>query len=125
MTHSTAGQLLRFTIVGLGSNMLLYLIYIYLTSVGAHYLASATAVYVLGTLQTFFLNKKWTFANDGDATKLFKYYIALYAGVGITGLLILQCLVVYGDLPHQISQLLVIIVSAFLLFLVQKTYIFR
>ena len=43
----------RFVIVGLVSNIVLYLIYLLITTLGVSYKIAMTMLYVIGTLQTF------------------------------------------------------------------------
>ena len=62
-------QGLRFGIVGLVSNAVLYLLYLLLTTVGVGHKTAMTLLFAVGTLQTFVVNKRWTLAIEGFHTR--------------------------------------------------------
>ena len=126
MTSFTVhGQLVRYVIVGLASNLLCYLAYLGLSALGMDPKLAMTILYAVGVLQTFFFNKKWTFRQDGAVPAAFYRYCFAY-GVGyLLNLLVLYVLVDLQGYPHQIIQAVMIIVLAMLLFLGQKFWVFR
>ncbi|HRZ05535.1 MAG TPA: GtrA family protein [Candidatus Competibacteraceae bacterium] len=119
-------QLSRYVVVGLVSNAIGYLLYILLTTLlGIGHKTSMTLLYVIGTLQTFVFNKRWTFEHDGATHKAFMRYIAAYAFGYLLNLLVLLILVDQQGLPHQWVQGVMIISLAAMLFLLQRYWIFR
>ena len=72
-------QIIRFGIVGFASNLVLYLAYLGLTSCGWGHKFAMSILYVVGVLQTFFFNKKWTFIHYGHKMVTFMRYISLFA----------------------------------------------
>lgn len=118
-------QGLRFSIVGLISNLVLYLIYITLTGLGLGHKITMTLIYVIGVFQTFFFNKRWTFRHDGAVRKPLIRYIAVYALGYLLNLLVLLVLVDRQGLPHQLVQGLMIITLAAMIFLLQRYWVFR
>ncbi|MGC8736954.1 MAG: GtrA family protein [Dissulfurimicrobium sp.] len=117
-------QILRYILVGSLSNILLYLLYIALTTLGVGPKMAMTGLFALGVLQTFILNKRWTFAHAGDTQRsLFRYLIA-YGGCYLLNLSILILFVDHMGMPHQIVQGVAIVFFAALLFLLQKYWIF-
>lgn len=118
-------QGLRFAIVGLTSNLVLYLFYLTLTGLGLGHKTTMTLLYTIGILQTFFFNKRWTFEHDGATRKAFIRYLAAYAFGYLLNLLVLLILVDQQGLPHQWVQGIMIITLAGMLFLLQRYWIFR
>lgn len=118
-------QSLRFIIVGLASNLILYLLYLVLTAVGLGHKTAMTMLYLTGTLQTFIFNRRWTFGHRGLFHQAFLKYLAAYGlGYGIN-LLVLLLLVDRLGLPHELVQGVMILVLAVLLFLLQKFWVFH
>lgn len=122
---STLIQLLRFAAVGVISNVVLYLLYLALTAVGLGYKTAMTIAYCVGVMQTFVVNKRWTFEHGGLLRRSFIRYVALY----LCGYLLnLAAMIVFVDIAgfkHQIVQGLSIIFIAALLFVLQKFWVFR
>ena len=74
-------QLLRYTIVGLSSNVALYAGYLLATSLGMGHKAAMTLLYATGILVTFLFNRHWTFRDRGNTQSAFIRYIVVY-GLG-------------------------------------------
>ena len=121
---TTLGQFVRFAIVGLLSNGVLYLAYVGLTAAGLGPKAAMTLLYVLGTLQGFLFNKHWSFrSRHSHGPELVRYALAYAFGY----LLNLAALIVFVDawhLPHQAVQAVMIVVLALVLFALQKFWVF-
>lgn len=118
-------QVLRFAIVGLVSNGILYVSYLALTEFGMGSKMAMTILYVAGVLQGFVFNKKWTFSHDGDVLKTFAAYISLYAFGYFVNLLILFVLVDMYGYKHQWVQGGAVIFLAGFFFVAQKIFIFK
>jgi putative flippase GtrA len=118
-------QLLRFGLVGLISNLALYLLYLGLTKAGMGHKLAMSMLYIFGILQSYSLNKKWTFRYRGLMTASFLRYISMY----LTGYLInLIALIVFDNklgYPHQLVQGMMILFIATLMFISQKYWVFR
>jgi putative flippase GtrA len=124
MPSGTLGQFVRFAIVGLVSNGVLYVAYILLTAVGLGPKLAMTLIYVLGTLQGFLFNKHWSFrSGKAHGPELVRYVLA-YAFGYLVNLVVLLILVDRWGLPHQAVQGAMIVVLAFLLFALQKFWVF-
>lgn len=118
-------QVLRFGIVGLISNLLIFLIYLALTEIGMGHKSAMTLLFVVGVAQTFVFNKRWTFGYDGIIQGAFLKYVVIYALVYLLNLTFLFLLVDILDNPHQVVQGLMILISGLILFLLQKFWVFR
>lgn len=114
----------RFIIVGLVSNIVLYLIYLLITALGVRYKIAMTMLYVIGTLQTFVFNARWTFKHTGhNKASLIKYVVAY----GACYLINISALIVFVDrigLPHQVVQGVMILTITVVMFLLQKFWVF-
>lgn len=85
---------------------------------------SMTLLYVVGVLQTFLFNKRWTFSHDGAHRGPFIRYLLAYLFGYLFNLAVLLVLVDWMRWPHQFVQGVVIIILAAMLFLLQKYWVF-
>lgn len=122
---STFRQLLRFGVVGLASNGVLYVVYLVLTAAGLGPKLAMSLVYAAGVMQTFWFNRGWTFEHGGRMDAAFIRYISVYAGGYFANLLILAWLVDGLGFPHQIVQGVTILLLAACFFLLQKFWVFK
>jgi putative flippase GtrA len=121
---SWRAQGMRFAIVGLGSNLALYLLYVLLTGVGLGHKLAMTLLYVLGVTQTFLFNRRWTFSHDGALKSSLWRYAVAYATGYLANLGILLLLVDALGWPHLPVQAAAIVLVAGSLFLAQKHWVF-
>ena len=117
-------QVVRFGAVGFASNMLLYLLYLGLTAVGLDYKIAMSLLYIVGVLQTFLFNKRWTFVHHGHLSVSLVRYISLYVVAYLINLGVLFVLVDQFGWSHQLVQGVMIIIIAACLFLMQKYWVF-
>ena len=118
-------QFVRFGIVGLASNLLLYLFYFGITSLGVGYKLAMSFLYIIGVLQSFILNKSWTFNHKGYLSDTFIRYIVIYGAGYLINLSALVIFVERFGYPHQCVQGAMIPLVAVLLFVMQKIWVFR
>ncbi len=118
-------QSLRFVIVGLASNLFLYLIYLGLTAMGLGHKSAMTLLYLIGTLQTFIFNKRWTFSHHGNIQNSMLRYLAVYGVCYLINLALLYTFVDRLGWSHARIQGFAILTIAILLFLAQKYWVFR
>ena len=117
-------QLIRYTIVGFTSNIILYMIYLLLTYLGAWHIAAMTLLYCLGVTQTFIFNKNWVFGHHGKSTPVFRRYIISYA-IGFTiNLFSLWVSVDLIGFNHQWAQAIILPTVAVTIFLMHKYWVF-
>ncbi len=124
ITRDTRWQLFRFALVGLASNAVLYLVYLLLTELGLGHKTAMTLLYILGVLQTFVFNRRWTFRYQGRIPKALRRYLASYGFGYFFNLVMLIILVDQIGLSHRIVQGVLILITAGLLFLLQKYWVF-
>lgn len=118
-------QLIRYVIVGLASNAVIYVAYVVLTQFGVGPKLAMSMLYCVGVLQTFVFNKKWTFRFQGAAAPTLVRYATVYAMGYAIQFLALMWLVDQMGLPHQWVMGVLILMVALLLFMAQKFWVFR
>jgi len=117
-------QFARYATVGLATNALAYMGYLALTQLGLGPKLAMSLMYVLGLVQAFLLNKRWSFAFEGNATRALGRYICAYAAGYALNWLGLMLLVDHYGLPHAPVQALMIVLVALLLFVAQRYWVF-
>ena len=122
---SVQGQFLRYALVGLTSNVLLYVAYLVLTRLGAEPKLAMTVLYLAGVVQTFLVNKRWSFRHGGLHGPAFLRYCAAYALGYVVNFVSLLMLVDRLGWPHQVVQGVMIVLLALMLFALQKFWVFR
>ncbi|PLQ01535.1 GtrA family protein [Cupriavidus pauculus] len=119
------GQILRYGIVGVISNLTGYLVYLAVTYLGVEPKLAMTVLYAAGATVGFFGNRKWAFRHEGSFWRAAsRYAIAHLCGYSLNFCL----LYVFVDrlgYPHQLIQAIAIFVVAGFLFLVFKFFVFR
>jgi putative flippase GtrA len=123
--RDTRQQLVRYGIVGLGSNALLYAAYLLLTFAGIGHKVAMTGVYCAGVLGTFLVNRSWTFAHTGAIPGAMLRYMATYAIGYLFNLVSLAVMVDYAGLPHRWVMLVLVFACAGIVFLLQRYWCFR
>lgn len=117
-------QFIRYGIVGVVSNGLLYLLYITLTYMRVIPEFAATIAYVLGGSWTYFFNRNWSFESGAAHRKAAPRYALTYlAGYFITiGILAIGYR--WIGMQHFISQLIAICITAIVNFLLLRFWVF-
>lgn len=104
----------RYGIVGLATNLSLYLIFVLLLRLGVSPVVSAGLCYCLGVGMSYLLNRRWTFgSNDGHGRDLPKFLLAY--GVGFASTLLTISLLV-SWLPAELAQILNIGITAVVIY---------
>lgn len=117
-------QFIRYVVVGLASNAVIYLVYILLTRLGMGPKLAMSLLYGIGVLQTFVFNRKWSFKFRGAVKPALVRYFVSYAVGYVVNFLALMLLVDLAGMDHQIIQGLMIFVVAALLFVAQRYWVF-
>ena len=124
MVADTRRQLFRYALVGIGSNVILYLVYLLLTSLGLGHKTAMTLVYLLGLVQTFIFNRQWTFEHRGAAQGALLRYLLVYLLGYLVNFAGLYALVDVAGFAHQLIQALMIMLVAALQFLLLRQWVF-
>ena len=120
----SAGQLIRYGLVGIATNLLGYLIYLLITHFGVEPKVLITFMYPIGATIGFYGHRQWAFAHKGAVLKSgFRYFVAHLFGY-LINLLILLTFVDRLGYPHQWVQAVAIFVVAGFLFVAFKYFVF-
>ena len=118
-------QAIKYTLVGVASNLILYIVYLLLTFWGLGPKLAMSMLFATGVLQTFFANRRWTFQHVGDSRLALIRYSLSYAFGYVMNLLVLIVCVDTLKWPHQAVQGGMIIILAAILFCLQKFWVYR
>src|SRR2546428_4024583 len=121
---STAVEILRFGVVGVASNALLYLLYLAITAMGVEPKAAMSLSYLVGVLQAFVLNKRWTFQHKGHVRRAAIRYWVAYAFLYVANIVLLIIFVDIAGFDHRVVQGVLILVIGLVLFALQKYWVF-
>lgn len=122
---ATFGQLIRYGVVGLLSNGLIYALYLFATEVGTEPKVAMTLLYILGVVQSFAFNRTWSFRHGGAHGPAFVRYCVTYAMGYLVNLLGLYVFTDRFGWSHEAVQACMIFVVAGLLFVLQKWWVFE
>lgn len=110
--------------VGVASNALGYLAYLFLTSTRIGSIQAMSYVYFSSCLVSFLGNKNWTFGDSSQTRKILPRYIFIQVLGYLTNLLLLMVFYRLLGFPHQWVQFFAISVVAIELFILSKYYAF-
>lgn len=120
----SAGQLARYGLVGIATNLIGYLIYLLITYFGVDPKVYITFSYPIGAIIGFFGHRQWAFAHQGSLLKSgVRYFVAHFFGY-LINLFILLTFVDKLGYPHQWVQAAAIFVVAGFLFAAFKFFVF-
>jgi putative flippase GtrA len=118
-------QLARYVTVGVLSNLALYAGYLLLTFMGLGHKLAMSLLYAVGVLQTFVLNKLWSFGHKGPSGAPLLRYVLVYALGYLVNLSALVLLVDIAGAPHEAVQGAMIVAIASGMFVLQKYWVFQ
>jgi putative flippase GtrA len=117
-------QLIRYGLVGVATNLAMYVVYLLITYLGVEPKKAMTLVYLVGASIGFIGHRNWSFSHRGSAINSAIRYIAAHLSGYVLNLLILVVFVDRLGYAHQVVQGVAIIVLAMYLFVVFKYFVF-
>ena len=122
--RSSFSELVRFGIVGITHNLLGYAVYILITWLGTDPKIAVAILYPVGTMISYFVNRRWTFNHQGRLSdSMFRFM--LMHGLGyLANLVIIYVGYDLMKVPHQLVQLFAMGFLAATFFLVSKFFVF-
>ncbi|MEZ4599303.1 MAG: GtrA family protein [Syntrophotaleaceae bacterium] len=120
-------QFIKFSLIGFVNTGLHYLVFLFLFGLfGVHYLIASTTGYGVGLMNSFILNRKWTFSRAGGKKQVeFGRFLIVNLAALLINLGILKYLVQNRNWLPEMSQLLAIAFSMSLNFIGNKFWTFR
>ena len=120
----SSAEFLRFGFVGLATNGAAYSIYLLLTGSGVERLPALTVTYTYSILQSFFLNRVWSYRDEGPAGPAFLRYCITYLSCYVLNTFVLFVLVDVFRFDHKIAQAVCIALAGLGLYFIQKLWVF-
>ncbi|HEX4435785.1 MAG TPA: GtrA family protein [Solirubrobacteraceae bacterium] len=119
-------QFVKFGIVGISNTLLTFVVYTLLLKVfGVWYLAASAIGFVIGAVNGFLLNRRWTFAGHvGDSLTPVRWAVVQSGGLGIN-LGLLYVFVHDASLDKLVAQALATVVVTVTTFFVNRAWTFR
>lgn len=123
--RAIAIQWAKFAAVGASNTLLSAAVYALLISTGVNYLAASALAFALGALNSYVLNRRWTFRSRARrAPEFCRFACVQLVGLGVN-LALLALLVDGAGLPRLAAQLLVFPVASFVTFALSRQLAFR
>lgn len=104
----------RYGIVGLGTNLSLYLVFLLLLRLTVQPVAAAGICYVLGVAMSYLLNRRWTFASTDSPWRDIAKFLCAY-GLGLVSTILTLNLLLRMLSPAS-AQLLNIAITAIVIY---------
>lgn len=104
----------KYGVIGLGTNSLLYFLFIGLVMIGIHPVTTAGLCYILGLLLSYVLNRRWTFSStNAHHHDLPRFLVAYGAGLATT---LVTIVILIRWLPPSIAQIINIGITAVVIY---------
>ncbi|GLK51930.1 MAG: hypothetical protein CMH94_00265 [Oceanicaulis sp.] len=123
-THPALFRLLRYLVVGGGTNLLLYLAYLGITFLGVSPEIATTGAFAAGIAITYLLNRGWTFRSTHAWQRTAPRYVAAYLMGYVVQISALAGLYRLLDIPHPLAQLFAMGLAAVTIFLSLQFWVF-
>ena len=130
MKRASLLQFVKFGIVGLSNTLIAYAVYAACVWLGCHYLVANGLGFVVGVLNAYYWSDRYVFKKgEGETRSALWTLVKTYLAYGATGLLLASLLLyVYVDQWHvsaYLAQLLVLVVTVPLNFIINKYWSFK
>jgi putative flippase GtrA len=118
-------QLISYGVVGVVSNLIIYLFYLLITHGGVEPKTAMTFLYIIAASTSFFVYKKFTFFYERDVLNSGARYVTAHMFGFLLNWIILNTFVERLNYPHQIVQAVAVFVVAVFLFVVFNLFVFK
>ena len=109
---TTAAQFGKFVVVGLANTLLSFLIFALLIHVGVYYVIAQVIAFLIGAIQSYVVNRYWTFSLPGfSVTTLLRYLSAQLLVLALSTSLLVMFVEVAG-LPKLLAQAIALPLTA-------------
>jgi putative flippase GtrA len=118
-------QWLRFAAVGVTNTLLSTAIFAVLFHLGVHYLLASALAFAVGALNSYTLNRRWTFRSHAPRGPELARFVGVQAvGLGVN-LALLAALVEVAGIRHVVAQLLAFPVASLVTFALSRQWAFK
>lgn len=124
LNQKTIHQFIRYALIGLITNSLGFGLYFVITYFFSTPKLTMTLLYALGTIVSFFANRRFTFKHSGQiGVSGTRFLLVQFLGY-LLNLSLLLLFVDYLGYKHQIVQAIAIFVVAIFLFMLSRYFVF-
>jgi putative flippase GtrA len=117
-------QWLRFAVVGGSNTLLSWCAFAVLDRLGVPYVLASAVGFTAGAINSYVLNRRWTFASDGYwVPELARFAVVQAVGLGID-VVALYALVDGAGVAHLLAQALVFPVASVTMFALSRRWAF-
>ncbi|WP_442951591.1 GtrA family protein [Paenibacillus sp. GYB004] len=119
-------QSMKFVLVGVTNTIISYLVFIGCNLLVDNYLVSLLISYIIGVVNSYFLNKNWTFRTPKtrNLSTIIKF-ITVYLCTFLVNLIILILLVDFLYFSASLSQAISLIITTMISFIGHKYWSFK
>jgi putative flippase GtrA len=120
-------ELIRYGLVGLTLNVLGYIIYLFVTSLGVSPIMTLTIFFPLSVIAGYFSHRSHTFRRKSQSLEgaVLMRYVVVYVGGYMINAALLMIFHQQMGYPHQLVQIFAMFVIVFFLFFTMKIFVFR
>lgn len=123
--RSVVWQWLRFVVVGIGNTVLSWCVYATLEALGVPYLVASAIAFALGALNSYVLNRRWTFrSRERRGPEVLRFGVVQCIGLGCD-VVLLGVLTEDAGIHHLIAQAIVFPAASAVTFLLSRQWAFR
>lgn len=124
LSGKSVSQILRYVTVGVASNLLGYLIYLLLTWLWLDPKVAVSMLYPFGAITAYFGHAKYSFSHEGRHMKSMPRYILTHMIGYLANISILYIFVDKLLFPHQLVQMVAVVIVAGILFFLFRYFVF-
>jgi putative flippase GtrA len=118
-------QWLRFAAVGVTNTLISTAIFAALFHLGVHYLLASALAFAVGALNSYTLNRRWTFRSHAPRGPELARFLGVQAvGLGVN-LALLATLVEVAGIRHVVAQVLAFPVASLVMFALSRQWAFK
>jgi putative flippase GtrA len=118
-------QWLRFAAVGVSNTLLSTAVFAALFHLGVPYLLGSALAFALGALNSYTLNRRWTFRSRAPrGPELARFVCVQAVGLGVN-LALLAGLVELAGIPHVVAQVLAFPAASIVTFALSRQWAFK
>lgn len=124
LKYPALNQIIRYGVIGILTNLMGYLVYLLLTFFLLDPKITVSILYPLSALIAYFSHMKHSFLYQGKRTGSLLRYILVYLMGYFLNITLILILHEKFQIPHQMVQVVAIVLVGFLLFFLLKYFVF-
>ena len=119
-------QFFKFGLVGVSNTVIAIIIYNGLLLINVHFIIAYTIAFLISVVNAYFWNNKYVFkSSTKKKRKTFTKVFLSYGSTYLLGVAILFTMVEYGGISKQLAQVLLLLITIPINFLLNKLWAFN